>query len=191
MTDRQWPHGNASGHNHFSRWEIDPDNGDIRFSIRHLMVSAVQGRFNSFRGDLVYDHQLDQPAGVMVEIDAGSIDTGQTQRDIHLRSGDFFDVENYPHIRFATREVEAVGDHHYRVHGDLRLLRITRDIVLDVTFKGFSEDPEGTEHASFFATTEINRHDFGLTWNRSVETGGLMVGDTVLIELEIDAIKQD
>ena len=181
-----WPQSQQ----HHSRWIIDPENSEIRFAIRHMMVSNVRGRFTSFRGDLVYDHALDQPSGVMVEIDAASIDTGQIQRDIHLRSGDFFDVENYPHILFATRDVESIGNNHYRVHGDLRLLRETRQVVLDVTFEGIGEDPEGNMRASFTGTTEINRHDFGLTWNSPLDAGGVMVGETVRIYLEIQATQQ-
>jgi polyisoprenoid-binding protein YceI len=180
----------AAAQQHLTRWAIDPEHSEIRFSIRHMMVSTVKGRFQTFQGDLIYDHQLDQPAGVIVEIDASSIDTGQIQRDIHLRSGDFFDVENHPHIRFASREVEAIGSNHYRVHGDLRLLRETRQIVLDVMFEGIGADPEDNMRASFSATTEINRHDFGLSWNRPVEAGGLMVGESVRIYLEIQATKQ-
>jgi polyisoprenoid-binding protein YceI len=180
----------AAAHQHLTNWTIDPDHSEIRFSIRHLMVSTVKGQFQTFRGDLIYDHQLEQPAGVVVEIDAESIDTGQIQRDIHLRSGDFFDVENHPHIRFASRDVESIGSNHSRVHGDLRLLRKTQPVVLDVTFEGIGSDPDGNMRASFSATTEINRHEFGLTWNRPVEAGGVMVGDSVRIYLEIQAVQQ-
>lgn len=180
----------AASQQHLTRWAIDPNHSEIRFTIRHLMVSTVKGKFQSFLGNLIYDHQLEQPAGVVVEIAAGSIDTGQVQRDIHLRSGDFFDVENYPHIRFASRHVESIGNNHYQVHGDLRLLRETRQVVLDVTFEGIGEDPDGDMRASFSATTEISRHDFGLTWNRPLEAGGLMVGESVRIYLEIQAIQQ-
>jgi polyisoprenoid-binding protein YceI len=179
----------TSSSQHLSRWKIDPDRSEVRFSVRHVMVSTVTGRFTRFGGDLLYDHQLQQPAGVMVEIEAASVDTGQVQRDIHLRSGDFFDTENYPYIRFASRDVEYLEDDRYRVHGDLRLLRSTREIILDVTFTGFDHDPSGREIASFTASTEINRQDFGLTWNRAVETGGVMVGDTVNISLEIRAFR--
>jgi polyisoprenoid-binding protein YceI len=180
----------VAAHPHLTRWAIDPEHSEIRFSIRHLMVSTVKGRFGSFRGDLIYDHQLEQPAGVAVEIDAASIDTGQVQRDIHLRSGDFFDVENFPHIRFASRDVESIGSGHYRVHGELRLRRETQPIVLDVTFEGIGEDPNGNMRASFSATTEFSRSDFSMTWNRPVEAGGVMVGDSVRVYLEIQATQQ-
>lgn len=181
---------NAGTQQHLTTWAIDPNHSEIRFSVRHMMVSTVKGSFQTFRGDLSYDHQLEQPAGVMVEIDAASIETGQIQRDIHLRSGDFFDVENYPQIRFASRDVESIGKNHYRVHGDLRLLRETQPIVLDVTFEGIGEDPDGNMRASFSATTEMDRQAFGLTWNRAVETGGVLVGDSVRIYLEIQAVQQ-
>lgn len=182
--------GKNGASQHVTRWEIDQEHSEVRFTVRHLMVSTVRGQFTSFRGDMVYDHQLEQPVGVMVEIDARSIDTGQVQRDIHLRSGDFLDVENYPHIRFASRDVESIGSNHYRVHGDLRLLRTTRSVVLDVTFEGIGEDPAGNMRASFSATTEINREEFSLTWNRPLEAGGVMIGESVRIYLEIQAIQQ-
>jgi polyisoprenoid-binding protein YceI len=180
----------AAAHQHLTSWRIDPDHSEIRFSIRHLMVSTVKGKFHTFQGDLIYDHQLEQPAGVIVEIDAASIDTGQVQRDIHLRSGDFFDVENFPHIRFASRDVEAIGSDHYRVHGDLRLRRETQPVVLDVTFEGIGEDPDGNMRASFLGTTEFSRSEFGLTWNRPADAGGVMVGDSVRVYLEIQAVQQ-
>jgi polyisoprenoid-binding protein YceI len=180
----------AAHHQHLTRWNIDPEHSEIRFSIRHLMVSTVKGKFGRFQGDLIYDHQLEQPAGVVVEIEAASVDTGQVQRDIHLRSGDFFDVENFSHIRFASRHVESIGNNHYQVHGDLRLLHETQQVVLDVTFEGIGTDPDGNQRASFSATTEINRHDFGLNWNRVVDAGGVMLGESVRIYLEIQAVQQ-
>jgi polyisoprenoid-binding protein YceI len=180
----------AAIHQHLTRWAIDPARSKIRFSIRHLMVNTVAGQFQSFQGDLIYDHQLEQPAGVIVEIDADSVDTGQVQRDIHLRSGDFFDVENFPHIRFASRHVEPIEEGHYKVHGDFRLRRETREITLDVTFQGIEQDQSGAMHASFSATTEIDRHDFGLTWNRPADAGGLVIGQDVKIELQIHAVQQ-
>ncbi len=190
MSDPGEAHRAAETQPHLSRWRVDPDHSEVRFAIRHLMVNTVRGTFNSFRGDLIYDHHLEQPAGVVVEIDAASVDTGQVQRDIHLRSGDFFDVENYPHIRFASRDVEAIGRNHYRLIGDLRVLRRTSTVVLDVTFEGIGEDPDGRMRASFSATTEIRRQDYGLSWNRTLEAGGVTIGDTVRVYLEIQAVKE-
>jgi polyisoprenoid-binding protein YceI len=180
----------SSGAGNLTRWQIDPEHSEIRFAIRHLMISTVRGRFTSFRGDLVYDHAREQPAGVLVEIDAASITTGQTQRDLHLRSGDFFDVESHPQILFASRHIESIGASHYRVHGDLRLLGQTREIVVEVTFEGIGEDLRGQMRASLSGTTQIDRRDFGLTWNRPLETGGVLVGDIVRIYLEIQAVQQ-
>jgi polyisoprenoid-binding protein YceI len=184
------PNGPADGAKHPTRWRIDPDHSEIRFAIRHLMISTVRGRFTRFRGDLIYDDVRERPAGVLVEIDAASIDTGHTQRDLHLRSGDFFDVESHPQILFASKHIEPIGGNHYQVDGDLRLRGETRPVVLDVTFEGTGEDPSGQMRASFTATTQIDRRDFGLTWNRPLEAGGVLVGDMVRIYLEIQAVQE-
>lgn len=174
-----------------SRWDIDPAQSEIRFSIRQLMINTVKGQFERMRGYVGFDEVHRTPVLVEVEIDAASITTGMEQRDIHLRSGDFFDVETHPNILFVSRSFESEGRDHYRITGDLRLHGVTREVVLDATFEGIERDPWGHERAAFRGTTQINRHDFGLNWNRAIEAGGMMVGDTVRISLDIQAVKRD
>ena len=172
------------------RWQIDPAYSEIEFAIRHLMISTIKGRFKQFNGSLQFDETHLELASVEVEIDTASLDTGQEQRNIHLRSGDFFDVETYPTIRFFSRQVESLGGNHFRVVGDLRLHGVTRAVVLEVTFEGVGPDPWGRTRSSFTATTHLNRIDFGLTWNQPLATGGVMVEEMVRIVLDIQAVKQ-
>jgi polyisoprenoid-binding protein YceI len=178
------------GHAQMTHWVIDPAHSEIEFAIRHLMISTIKGRFNDFSGSIQVDEEHLAVTRVEVEIDAASIDTGQEQRDFHLRSGDFFDVESYPEIRFVSRQVDSLGANHFRITGDLRLHGVTRPVVLDATVEGTGQDPWGNTRASFTATTQINRYDFGLTWNQPLDVEGVMIGDTVRIYLNIQAVKQ-
>ncbi len=173
------------------RWEIDPAHSEIEFSIRHLMISTIKGRFNRFSGFITFTHAEALPAAVEVEIDVASIDTGQEQRDIHLRSGDFFDVETYPTILFVSRRIDLLSADHFRIVGDLRMHGVTRPVTLEAIFLGFGRDPWGQQRASFTATTRIDRRDFGITWNQPLEAGGIMIGDTVSISLNIEAVKRE
>lgn len=172
-----------------ARWEIDTAHSAIEFAIRHLMISTIKGRFNQFSGFIAFAGADALPAAVEVEIDAASIDTGQKQRDIHLRSGDFFDVETYPAILFVSRQIDVLSDDHFRIVGDLRLHGVTQPVTLEAIFQGMGTDPWGHQRAGFTSTTRINRRDFGLTWNRPLGDSGVMVGDTVSISLDIEAIK--
>ncbi len=174
-----------------ARWEIDPAHSEIEFSIRHLMISTIKGRFNRFSGFIAFTHAEALPAAVEVEIDVASIDTGQEQRDIHLRSGDFFDVETYPTILFVSRRIDLLSADHFRIVGDLRMHGVTRPVTLEAIFLGFGRDPWGQQRASFTATTRIDRRDFGITWNQPLEAGGIMIGDTVTISLNIEAVKRE
>lgn len=174
-----------------ARWEIDPSHSEIEFAIRHLMISTIKGRFNRFSGFIAFTHAEALPAAVEVEIDVSSIDTGQEQRDIHLRSGDFFDVETYPTILFVSRRIDLLSADHFRIVGDLRMHGVTRPVTLEAIFLGFGRDPWGQQRASFTATTRIDRREFGITWNQPLEAGGIMIGDTVSISLNIEAVKRE
>ena len=174
----------------FSVWSIDPSHSAIAFSVRHMVVSKTRGRFTKWSGQLRFD--AENPAGSSVEviIDPASLDTADAQRDAHLRSPDFFDVEKYPSASFRSRNVEVAAGDRYRVTGDLTVHGVTKPVVLDVTYEGSGKDPWGGERAGFVATTSIDRKDFGLEWNKALETGGLLVGDKVELTLEIEAVKQ-
>jgi polyisoprenoid-binding protein YceI len=173
-----------------SNWNIDAVHSGIGFSIRHMVVSKVRGRFGRFSGNLVLDDDGDlTKSAVEATIDVSSIDTGVPQRDTHLRSADFFEVERFPEMKFRSTRIEKVSGERYRVTGDLTVRDITREIVLDVEHGGRAKDPWGNERTGFIATTTFDRKDFGLRWTQLLETGGVLVGDRVDIELEVQAVK--
>jgi polyisoprenoid-binding protein YceI len=171
-------------------WSIDPMHSNIAFNVRHLVITKVHGRFTEWNGSLVLGGPDYADSKVEFTIDAASIDTREPQRDAHLRSADFFDVEKYPTIEFKSRRVETAGEDRYRVIGDLTIHGVTREVVLDVEEGGRARDPWGNDRVGFTAKTSIDRGDFGLTWNQALETGGVVVGDKVQIELEIEAYKK-
>ena len=168
-------------------WEIDASHSGVHFSVRHLVVAKVRGRFTTFTGTLAFDEAAPERSSVEVRIDVGSINTGVDQRDAHLRSPDFFDAEKFPVISFVSRRVTRAADG-FRVTGDLTIRGITREVVLPVEYAGHTKDPWGGERAGFTARLAIERKDFGLTWNQLLEAGGVAVGDKVEIELEIEAV---
>lgn len=171
-------------------WDIDPVHSSVEFSVRHAMVATVKGRFNSFSGAIEVAEDVGR-SRAEATIDAGSIDTRNEDRDTHLRSPDFLDVERFPTITFTTTGVEpGAAEGEYRVHGDLTIRGVTRGVVLDVAFNGTSTDPFGNLRAGLEASTTISRKDFGLTWNAPLETGGVLVGDRVKINLDISAVKR-
>jgi polyisoprenoid-binding protein YceI len=169
-------------------WSIDPSHSEVSFKVRHLGISKTRGHFGSFRGDIVVAEQPEQST-VAVEIDAASIDTKDAGRDEHLRSADFFDAASFPTLTFVTTGVDQ-RDGRWTVSGDLTIRGVTRPVVLDTEVVGVVTDPWGNDRVGFHATTEVNREDFGLTWNTALETGGLLVGKTVQIDLEVEAVLQ-
>src|SRR5947209_15026208 len=172
-----------------SNWKIDPSHSAIHFSVRHMVVSKTRGRFTKWTGDIRFDPENPAASSVEVSIDPASIDTADAQRDAHLRSPDFFDVEKFPTAAFRSTKIERAGGQ-YRVHGDLTVHGVTRPVVLDATFEGAGKDPWGGERAGFSASVTIDRKDYGLEWNKALETGGLLVGEKVELTLEVEAIKQ-
>lgn len=170
-------------------WQIDPAHTDVGFSAKHLMISTVRGRFAEVRGTIRLDEGAMARSSVEVEIDTASIDTRQEQRDTHLRSADFFEVERYPTITFRSRTVETVKSNRYRVVGDLKIRDVTREVTLDVTDEGRGRDPWGGERLAFSATTAVDRRDFGLTWNQALETGGVLVSNEIKITIDLEAVK--
>jgi len=171
-------------------WNIDPDHTNIGFKVRHLMVSNVRGSFEKHSGVVDIDDKDITKSKVEVTIDTASINTNVQKRDEHLRSADFFDVAKYPTMTFVSRKVVKAGKDNLKVTGDLTLHGITREVVLDVEGPTReSKDPWGNIRRGAVASTKINRKDFGLTWNKTLETGGVVVGDEVTINLEIEMIK--
>jgi polyisoprenoid-binding protein YceI len=173
-----------------STWKIDPSHSSIGFSVRHMVVSKTRGRFTRWSGQIRFDPDDAKASSVEVSIDPASIDTADAQRDGHLRSADFFDVEKHPTASFRSTRVEDLGGDRYRIIGDLTIRGVTRPVVLEATYEGSGKDPWGGERAGFVASASIDRKDFGLTWNTTLETGGLLVGDKVELTLEIEAVRQ-
>jgi polyisoprenoid-binding protein YceI len=172
-------------------WAFDPAHTLIEFSIKHMMFTTVRGRFNEFEGRIT--GSPDDPAGATCEvtIQAASINTGNEQRDQHLRSADFLDVEEYPTIAFKSTRVEQKSENHFSVFGDLTIRDQTREVEMDVALNGIGQSPWGQKVASFSAETIITRQDWGLTWNVALEQGGVLVGNTAKISIEIEAIPQE
>ena len=174
-----------------ARWEIDPVHSEIAFSVRHMMVATVRGRFNQFQGVIEFDPAHPESGRVEVTIDAASIDTRNEQRDNHLRSPDFLNVEQYPTITFVSKRIEPLGDNRFRVIGDLTIRGVTREVALEAEFLGVGKDPWGGERAGFTARAKLNRHDFGASWNVALEAGGFLVGDTLEVTLDIEAVRKE
>lgn len=172
-------------------WQIDSAHSGIHFSVRHLVIAKVRGQFSRWTGALTVPDGEFSKATVDVTIDATSIDTGVADRDAHLKSADFFDVGTFPELTFRGRRVEPRGGDRFAVVGDLTIRGVSREVTLDVDSAGQTKDPWGNVRAGFAARTAIDRKEFGLTWNQALEAGGVMVGDRVEIEIEIEAVRQE
>lgn len=172
-------------------WTVDPAHSNVEFSIRHLMISTVKGRFSGATGTAIIDDGQPGKGQLDVTIDVASIDTREAQRDAHLRSADFFDVDTFPSMTFRSSRIERVADDRLTVTGDLTIRDRTRPVVLDVTAEGRGNDPWGGERAGFSASGKIKRSDFGLTWNQVLEAGGVAVGDEVKIAIDAELVKQE
>ena len=169
-------------------WEIDPVHSEVSFVVRHMVVSKVRGRFDRFSGTLVTDEDLAR-SSVNVTIDASSIDTNEPNRDNHVRSADFLDVENFPHITFRSTAVRNEGDEFF-VDGELTIRGTTRPDTLDAELNGFTPDPFGGTRAGFSATTEINRQDFDVSYNGPIPgaNNAMVLSDKVTLNLEVEAV---
>jgi|SRR3954462_127001 len=170
-------------------WSIDPTHSHVEFAVRHMMITTVKGRFGIVTGTVRMDEADPAKGDVDIEIDADSIDTRESQRDAHLKSPDFFDAATYPKLTFKSTRVSDVKGETFKLHGDLSIHGVTRPVTLDVVSEGRGKDPWGGERAGFSARTQIKRSDYGLTWNQALETGGLLVGDEIKINLEVELVK--
>ena len=171
-------------------WSIDPAHSHVEFAVKHMMIATVKGRFGVVHGSVQTDDADPAKGLAEIEIDVDSIDTREPQRDAHLRSADFFDVEKFPKITFRSNRVTDVAGDRFKLSGDLTIHGVTREVTLDVTSEGRGRDPWGGERAGFSATTKIKRSEFGLTWNQALETGGLLVSDDVRISLDVEIVKK-
>jgi polyisoprenoid-binding protein YceI len=168
-------------------WDIDASHSTVGFSVRHMMVSKVRGYFRDFKGEIV---TAENPADSVVEasIELGSIDTRQEQRDAHIRSADFFDVDNHPTMTFRSTGVRFEDNRDWLVDGELTIKGVTRPVVLELELNGFGPDAYGGTRAGFSAKTEINRNEFGVDIKMPMDGGGVVVGDKITVELEIEAV---
>ena len=171
-------------------WTIDAAHSGIHFSVRHLVVAKVRGQFRRWNAVLTTDGDDLTRSSVAVTIEAASVDTGSPERDGHLRSPTFFDAETFPALTFQSRRIERAGSDSYRLIGDLTIRDVTREVTLDVEHGGFVQDPWGKRRVGFAARASIDRREFGMVWNQTLETGGLFVGDRVDIAVEIEAVAE-
>jgi len=173
------------------RYNVDPDHSIVGFSVAHMVVSKTTGRFKDYTGFIEMDPDAKTVKAIEAVIQTASLDTNHVKRDTHLRSPDFFNVEKYPAMTFKMKSYEKIGDNQYVAKGDLTLLGVTKEVALMGTFNGLvPKDPMGNTRAGFTAHGKINRQDFGMKWSKALDTGGLVVGDDVDINLEIEVIKQ-
>ena len=173
-----------------SRWELDPAHSHVEFAVKHLMISTVKGRFTDVRGTVSMHGSDPATATVDASILVASIDTQEAQRDTHLRSPDFFDAARFPVITFRSRRIQGDSlEGPFRLTGDLTMHGVTREVALDVTGGGGMKDMAGNERAGFSARTRIDRTDFGLGWNRTLEAGGVLVGTEVRIAIEVELVR--
>jgi polyisoprenoid-binding protein YceI len=170
-------------------YTLDPTHSRIGFVARHAMVTKVRGSFNEVEGSGYFDAEDPTKSHLEVTIQAASIDTRNADRDGHLRSNDFFDMDTYPEIRFASTSVERSGDDEYRVTGDLTIKGVTKPVVVDFEYNGAAVDPFQNQRIGFEGKTTINRKDWGVSWNAALETGGVLVSEKVTLEFEVSAIR--
>jgi polyisoprenoid-binding protein YceI len=170
-------------------WNVDVAHSGVNFSVRHMVISKVRGKFAKFTGRLELDEKDLTQSKVDVRIDASSIDTGVGDRDNHLRSPDFLDVEKFPELTFQSKRIERVADDQYRVVGDLTIHGVTREVSLEVEAGGRTKDPWGNERVGFNARAHIDRRDYGLVWNKAIDAGGVVVGDKIEIEIDVEGVR--
>ena len=171
-------------------WEIDATHSQATFSVKHMMISTVRGHFEVLSGKLHIDEDHPDNSWVEAEVDAASINTRDAKRDGHLRSPDFFDVEKYPKITFKSTKVTPTGNNQYRVTGNLTMHGVTKEETFHADYSGQVKDPYGLQRAAFSVKGKINRKDFGLNWNVALETGGVLVGEDVNIEIDLETVQK-
>ncbi|MEU3422679.1 YceI family protein [Streptomyces murinus] len=170
-------------------YTIDPAHTTIEFVARHAMVTNVRGSFQDFSGSLHLDGQDPAKSTATLDITMASIDTGNADRDGHLKSADFFKIDEFPTMTFRSTRAESLGGEDYRITGDLSLLGVTRPITIDLEFNGVAKDPFGNERAGFEGKAELLRSEWGLTWNAALETGGVLISDKIKLNFDVSAIK--
>jgi polyisoprenoid-binding protein YceI len=170
-------------------YQIDKSHSQIQFSVRHMMIAKVRGVFESFDGVVALNEESPANSTVEIRIDAASLNTRDARRDDHLRSGDFFAVDQYPHLTFISKRIDVLDESRALLTGDLTIRNITQEVTLDVEYTGSAKSPWGTISYGFNGHTVIDRKDWNLTWNAALETGGMLVGDDITIDIELEVVK--
>ncbi|MCO0599222.1 YceI family protein [Peribacillus butanolivorans] len=173
-----------------TKWAIDPTHSAIEFSVKHMMIAKVKGSFNKFEANISANPSDLTTAEIDFTVDVASIDTRNADRDNHLRSADFFDVEKNPTLTFKSMKIVKTGDDEYDVTGDVTLNGFTNEETFAITFEGQGKDPWGNEKAGFSGKGKVKRSDYGLTYNAALETGGVLIGDQITLTIEIEAAKE-
>lgn len=173
-----------------NNYKLDESHTQVGFKIKHLVISTVSGRFNKFSGAFEFDPKKGEVRALNVEIDSTSIDTNEPDRDKHLKSADFFDVEKFPKLTFVSKKTTTKGNKPAKIEGDLTIHGIKKPVTLNVEYLGTTTDPWGNERIAFEASTQVNRKDFGLKWNKNLDAGGVMIADDVKIIIDGEAILQ-
>ena len=171
-------------------WAVDPAHSLVEFAVKHLMIATVRGRFGDVKGTVTYNDADPKQSKVEIEIAVASIDTRAEQRDAHLRSPDFFDVERFPTMKFVSKRIEGDVSGEFKLIGDLTIRDKTAEVPFKAEFHGRNRDPWGGERMGFEASSKINRKDFGLNWNQALEAGGWLVGDDIKMTIEVELVKQ-
>jgi polyisoprenoid-binding protein YceI len=172
-------------------WNIDNAHTLVQFAVRHMMLSKVRGQFEKYGGSVNLDEANPAATSLDVKIETASINTREPQRDGHLRSADFFDSEKYPVMEFKSKRVEVTGDTTAKLFGDLTIKDISKEVAMNVEYTGKAKSPWGTTSVGFTGATKINRKDWGLTWNKAIETGGVLVGDDIDITIELELVEAE
>lgn len=173
-----------------TKWNLDPAHSEVGFKVKHMMITNVSGSFEKFDAQVETEDRDFATAKIQFTADINSITTGNTDRDNHLKSGDFFDAATYPQLKFVATKIEKQDDENFILHGDLTIRDVTKPVKLNVEFGGIGKDPWGNEKAGFTIAGKINRTDYKLNWNAALETGGVLVGDEVKILAEVQLIRQ-
>lgn len=173
-----------------SKWKVDPSHSSIEFSVRHMMITNVKGSFNEFSASIEADPSDLTTAAIEFSVNVASIDTRNKDRDAHLTSADFFNIESYPNISFKSTNILKTDEGEYAVTGDLTINDVTRSETFTAIFEGQGKDPWGNEVVGFSGEGKINRSDYGLTWNAALETGGVLIGDAIKFSIQIEATKE-
>src|SRR5690606_27862583 len=173
-----------------SIWAIDPTHSEIGFKVKHMMFTNVSGKFNAFEATIENEDDQFDTSVVSFSAEVNSVDTNNADRDNHLRSADFFDVEQFPKISFKSTEIKKINEGQFKVSGDLTIKDVTQDVTLDAEYSGLMKDPWGNTKAGVSLNGKINRKEFGLAWNAALETGGVLVGEDIKLAAEVQLIKQ-